>query len=120
MQEYLQALTQASLRLFSQITDQAKSEPGDLPPPVVTPGKWIWVKKQHRKNLEDRWEGPYKVLLATPFSVSVEDRRGAQWHHLSRCRKADTPGRSWTETLTDLEAIRAKDDHIPAKDDRSK
>ena len=120
MQEYLQALTQASLRLFSQITDQAKSEPGDLPPPVVTPGEWIWVKKQHRKNLEDRWEGPYKVLLATPFSVSVEDRRGAQWHHLSRCRKADTPGRSWTETLTDLEAIRAKDDHIPAKDDRSK
>ena len=52
--------------------------------------------------------------------VSVEDRRGAQWHHLSRCRKADTPGRSWTETLTDLEAIQAKDDHIPAQDDRSK
>ena len=63
---------------------------------------------------EDQWEGPYKVLLATPFSSSVEDRRGAQWHHLSRA--ADTPGRSWTETLTDLAALQAKDDPALTQD----
>ena len=117
MQEYLQALTQASLKLYSQITDQKPSDPEDPSPTSVTPGEWIWVKKHHRKTLEDRWEGPYKVLLATPFSVSVEDRRGAQWHHLSRCRKADTPGRSWTETLTDLAALQAKDKHSSSQDD---
>lgn len=118
MQEYLQALTQASYRLFSQITDPAQSKKEDDPPPAVSPGEWIWVKKHHRKNLEDRWEGPYKVLLATPFSVSVADRRGAQWHHLSRCRKADTPGRSWTETLTDLATLQAKDNPAPTQDDK--
>ncbi|CAL8348830.1 unnamed protein product [Boreogadus saida] len=47
-----------------------------------------------------------------------EDQRGAQWHHLSKCRKADTPGRSWTETLTDLAALQTKGDLSPPQDDR--
>ncbi|CAL8235660.1 unnamed protein product [Arctogadus glacialis] len=64
-------------------------------------------------------QGPFTNVGDT-WRVDLEDRRGAQWHHLSRCRKADTPGRSWTETLTDLVALQTKDKHAPLQDDGPK
>ena len=67
--EYVQALTLASRALFTQVTS---------PPPQVTqlarltlPGDYLYVKVHKRKSLKPRWTGPYKVFLATPFSVSL-------------------------------------------------
>ncbi|CAL8406991.1 unnamed protein product [Arctogadus glacialis] len=79
------------------------------------------VKNPHRPE----WRHQYTIKPDAEEGINdtitglleAEDRRGAQWHHLSRCRIADTPGRSWTETLTDLAALQAKDKHSSSQDD---
>ena len=98
--EYVQALTLASRRLFLQVTS---TTPAPEPAPLVAPGDWVWVKIHKKQSLQPRWEGPYKVLLATPFSVSLAGKSGARWHHLSATRKADDPNdRSLCATQRDL------------------
>ena len=99
--EYVQALTLASRSLFLQVT--TPTTPAPEPTPLVSPGDWVWVKVHKRQSLQPRWEGPYKVLLATPFSVSLAGKTGARWHHLSATRKADDPNdRSLCATQRDL------------------
>ena len=85
--EYVQALTLASRALFTQDT---------APPPQVTqpalltlPGDYLCVKVHERNSLEPRWTDPDKVLLATPFSVSLLGKYGAEWHRLTHTRKAE-------------------------------
>ena len=87
--EYVQALTLASRALYTQVT--SLPTPADPDPVLVNPGDWVWVRVHKRQCLQPRWEGPYKVLLATPFSVSLSGKSGARWHHLSTTRKADNP-----------------------------
>ena len=82
-------LTLASRALYTQVT--SLPNPADPDPVLVNPGDWVWVRVHKRQCLQPRWEGPYKVLLATPFSVSLSGRSGARWHHLSTTRKADNP-----------------------------
>uniref|UniRef100_A0A4W5RP82 Murine leukemia virus integrase C-terminal domain-containing protein n=1 Tax=Hucho hucho TaxID=62062 RepID=A0A4W5RP82_9TELE len=36
-----------------------------------------------------RWMGPFKVTMATPTAVRVQERSG--WHHLSHCQKVFKP-----------------------------
>ena len=100
--EYVQALTLASRALFTQVT---------TPPPQVTqpalltlPGDCLYVKVHKRKALEPRWTGPYKVLLATPFSVSLLGKYGAEWHHLTHLtRKAENhTSRTYNQVHADL------------------
>ena len=71
--EYVQVLTLASRTLYSQVT--ALPPPSDPPASLTSRGDWVWVKRH--KRLEPRWEGPYKVLLATPFLVSFAGKSGA-------------------------------------------
>ena len=87
--EYVQALTLASRALHSQVT--SLPSPTASRAPLISPGDWVWVKIHKRQSLQPRREGPYKVLLATPFSVSLAGKSGACWHHLTTTRKADNP-----------------------------
>ena len=86
VEKYCQALTQASQRLYTQDTTPAPEEEPD-----TQVGEYLWVKKHKSKFPEPRWEGPYKVLLATPYSVSLAQRKGAAWVHKSQCRRAVQP-----------------------------
>ena len=87
--------------LFTQVT---------APPPQVTkpalltlPGDYVYVKVHKRNSLEPRWTGPYKVLLATPFSVSLLGKYGAEWHHLTHTRKAENhTSRTYDQVHADL------------------
>ena len=77
--------------------------PAGSPDPT---GNYLYVKVHKRKSLEPRWTGPYKVLLATPFSVSLLGKNGAEWHHLTHTRKADDPtSRTYDQVHKDLLAI---------------
>ena len=95
------ALTLASRALFTQVT---------APPPQVTqpalltlPGDYLCVKVHKRKSLEPRWTDPDKVLLATPFSVSLLGKYGAEWHHLTHTRKAENhTSRTYDQVHADL------------------
>ena len=99
--EYVQALTLASRALFTQVT---------APPPQVTqlalltlPGDYLCVKVHKRNSLEPRWTDPDKVLLATPFSVSLLGKYGAEWHHLTHTRKAENhTSRTYDQVHADL------------------
>ena len=99
--EYVQALTLASRALFTQVT---------APPPQVTqlalltlPGDYLCVKVHKRNSLEPRWTDPDKVLLATPFSVSLLGKYGAEWHHLTHTRKAENhTSRTYDQIHADL------------------
>ena len=95
LQDYCAALTTASQSLYTQVT--STPPPGTHSPPVA-PGDWVWIKAAQCSFPENRWKGPYKVLSATPFSVSIQGREGgAHWYHLSRARKADPPGDQTTQ-----------------------
>ena len=84
---YVQALTLASL--FTQVTTLPLQV--TQPAPLTLPGDYLYVMVLKRKSLRPRWTGPYKVLLATPFSVSLLGKYGAEWHPLKHTRKADDP-----------------------------
>ena len=99
--EYVQALTLASRALFTQVT--APPLQVTQPAPLTLPGDYLYVKVHKRKSLEPRWTGPYKVLLATPFSVSLLGKYGAEWHHLTHTRKADDhTSRTYDQVHADL------------------
>ena len=63
-----------------------------LPQPLVgilhklQPGDWVVVKDLRRKHwTQQRWNGPFQVLLISPTTVRVAER--STWVHSSHCRK---------------------------------
>ncbi|KAK0146743.1 Gag-Pol polyprotein [Merluccius polli] len=93
---YCVALTQATRDLHFQVTTTPERKEVS---PAVQPGEWVWVKAAKRSFPEPRWKGPYQIRLATPYSAALDTPHGRKWHHLTRLRKADTPG---TDSLQDI------------------
>lgn len=63
-----------------------------LPQPLVgilhklQPGDWVVVKDLRRRHWnQQRWTGPYQVLLIISTAVRVAER--STWIHASHCRK---------------------------------
>ncbi|KAK6305037.1 hypothetical protein J4Q44_G00238170 [Coregonus suidteri] len=63
-----------------------------LPQPLVgilhklQPGDWVVVKDLRRKHWnQQRWTGPFQVLLTTPTAVRVAER--SMWIHANQCRR---------------------------------
>jgi transposase InsO family protein len=38
----------------------------------IVPGDWIWVKRHRAHTLEERWKGPYMVILVIPTALKVD------------------------------------------------
>ncbi|KAM3609626.1 uncharacterized protein V6R79_017931 [Siganus canaliculatus] len=83
---YVQQLTQIHRTVFQQVKGATEDRAASIPEPLqqVSPGDWVYVKVFKRKWNQPRREGPFKVILATPTAVKVEDKR---WQsHTNRSR----------------------------------
>lgn len=77
---------------FSSLSQQVQSA---LPQSFQTahpvePGAWVLLKDLRRKHWnQERWRGPYEVILSTPTAVRIAERD--TWVHLSHCRLVKDP-----------------------------
>jgi transposase InsO family protein len=64
----------------------------------IVPGDWVWVKRHRPCTLEERWKGPYLVILVTPTALKV-DGIGPWVHHSHMCQanqQEQKEAREWT------------------------
>jgi hypothetical protein len=52
----------------------------------IIPGDWVWVKRHRARTLEERWKGPYMVILVIPTALKVDGV--GSWVHHSHVRQA--------------------------------
>ncbi|KAK4811185.1 hypothetical protein QYF61_019816 [Mycteria americana] len=60
----------------------------DSPVHLFKPGDWVYVKNISGDPLEEKWSGPFQVLLTTYTAVKLE--KHAAWIHYLRIKKAPT------------------------------
>jgi hypothetical protein len=64
----------------------------------IVPGDWVWLKRHRAFTLEERWKGPYLVILVTPTALKVDGI--GPWVHHSHMREASQQeqkdAREWT------------------------
>jgi hypothetical protein len=64
----------------------------------IVPGNWVWVKRHRAHTLEERWKGPYLVILVTHIALKVDGI--GSWVHHSHMRQASQQeqkdSRKWT------------------------
>ncbi|XP_030269175.1 protein NYNRIN-like [Sparus aurata] len=73
---YLQHLTQIHKVIFQQVKSATEERDADIPDAQqrIVPGDWVYVKVFKRKWDQPRRQGPFKVTLATPTALKVEDK----------------------------------------------
>ncbi|XP_068109716.1 protein NYNRIN-like [Hyperolius riggenbachi] len=84
MTEVLEGL-QVEQRFHTPYHPQASDPESDTGSHSLKPGDWVVVKRFQRKGLENRFDGPYQVLLTTSTSVKLEGK--IPWIHASHCKK---------------------------------
>lgn len=60
------------------------------------PGDWIFVKSFAGNPLEEKWQGPFQVLLTTFTAVKIHEL--PSWIHYYRIKKVPE-GQWWTELI---------------------
>ena len=60
----------------------------DSPAHPFQPGDWVYLKSWTEEPLQEKWKGPFQVLLTTYTAVKL-DKKGP-WIHYSRIKKAPT------------------------------
>jgi hypothetical protein len=60
----------------------------------IIPGDWVWVKRHRACTLEERWKGPYLVILVTPTALKVDGV--GPWVHHSHNQQEQKEAREWT------------------------
>lgn len=80
------------VRSLYEVKDAPNPEHG------IVPGDWVWVKRHRSRTLEERWKGPYVVILVTPTALKVDGI--GPWVHHSHVRQANqleqTQAEEWT------------------------
>lgn len=85
---YLRELIAALSSVSQQVASALPQSFQDTHP--VEPGSWVLIKDFRRKHWnQERWRGPYQVLLSTPTAVRIAERD--TWVHLSHCRVVKDP-----------------------------
>lgn len=85
---YVLGLIAALSSVSQQVTAALPQSFQDVHP--VQPGTWVIIKDLRRKHWnQERWRGPYEVLLSTPTAVRIAERDS--WVHLSHCRVVKNP-----------------------------
>ncbi|XP_049427561.1 uncharacterized protein LOC125885805 isoform X2 [Epinephelus fuscoguttatus] len=76
MFDYLRSLSPIHRAIFQQVKGTTEDRRVEIPEDLqhILPGEWVYVKVFERKWDQPRRKGPYKVILATPTALKVEDR----------------------------------------------
>lgn len=95
LREYMISL-QKQLAQISKTLAGVRARGLDQPIHPFEPGDYVYVKNFSGQPLEEKWKGPYQVLLTTYTAVKVKELPA--WIHYSKVKKA--PARAWTVTST--------------------
>ncbi|XP_049649628.1 protein NYNRIN-like [Accipiter gentilis] len=74
----------------------------DQPIHPFKPGDYVYVKIFSGQPLEEKWDGPYQVLLTTFTAIKIKEQLA--WIHYSRVKRA--PERPWTVIPTGPTGLR--------------
>jgi len=72
-------------------------KPGLVTMHPFLPGDWMYAKSWTSKPLQEKWKGPFQVLLTTYTSVKLEGKEA--WIHYSQITKAPSMWRTEQATL---------------------
>ncbi|KAK4811134.1 hypothetical protein QYF61_019765, partial [Mycteria americana] len=95
LRQYLIALGK-QLQEVNKLVVSTRAWGLDSPVHLFKPGDWVYVKTISGDPLEEKWSGPFQVLLTTYTAVKLEKQ--AVWIHYSRIKKA--PNGPWKSQPT--------------------
>ena len=91
LQQYLIALGK-QLEKVNKIVMSTRAWGLDSPVHSFKPGDWVYGKTISGHPLEEKWNGPFQILLTTFTAVKIGEQ--PDWIHCSRVKKA--PEQQWT------------------------
>jgi hypothetical protein len=82
----LKALQEVQQGIWPLVCSLYETKDASNPEHGIVPGVWVWVKRHRACTLEERWKGPYMVILVTPTALKVDSV--GPWVHHSHVRQA--------------------------------
>ena len=71
------------------------------------PGDYVYVKTWASEPLQERWRGPFQILLTTFTAIKIAESDA--WIHYTRVKKAPTP---WKIVNRDPETLKLTLKHV--------
>jgi hypothetical protein len=94
----LKALQEVQREIWPIVYALYETKDTSNPEHGIVSGDWVWVKRHRAHTLEERWKGPYLVILVTPTALKVDGI--GPWVHHSHVHQANhqeqKKAREWT------------------------